>query len=92
MILFHFMFGRKSLLTSRLPEAYTQIVEYFGSKPFMQYEATGSLQFALSNAHDYEEAEFKKTVECVSFADVPPNANGISFHVIYKTKINDGNR
>lgn len=65
------------------------MLEYFGNKQFMGYEATGFPQFALSNAYNYEEAEFTKTVECVSLTDVPENANVISSHVLYKININD---
>lgn len=78
------------LLTSWLSKFYTRMLEFLGNKPFMRHKATVSLQLALSNAHDYEGAEFRKTVECVFVADAPANANGISSQVIHKTKINNG--
>lgn len=44
--------------TIQLLEVYTQMLEYFGNKPFMQYEATNFRQLALFNVYDYEEEKF----------------------------------
>lgn len=62
------------------------ILLHFGNKPFLCHEAPCFPSYALLNAHDSEETPFKKTVTAVSLHDVPPNANSIGTHFIYKVK------
>lgn len=49
-------------------------------------------QYVILNAYDAEEVEFKKHVKTVFKSDIPPNANVISSHTIYKIKTEENNQ
>lgn len=74
-------------LKSNVQGVLKDILDTLGNKPFMRHHAQSFPQYVLYNAYEAEESEFKKQVECVSIADVPPDANIIASHTIYKIKI-----
>lgn len=43
----------------------------------------------MYNAYNAEEIELKKYVKCISIDDIPYDANAISSHTVYKTKIEE---
>lgn len=81
--------AQSSQLSSIEPVVLQEMLNYFGNKAFMGHQAQGFPQFALVNAYNAEETIFKKTVKPVHISEIPPDANIISSHVIYKVKMND---
>lgn len=65
------------------------MLDHFGNKPFLGHMAQGFPSYLLQNAFEAEQLEFKNTVRVVARDDVPSDANIISSHVIYKTKVSD---
>lgn len=65
------------------------VLEYFGNRPSLRYQAQGFPQFSLKTAYDVEKKNFKKTVKIVPISEVPARANIISSHVLYKLKTDD---
>ena len=67
----------------------SEFQKFFGHKDFLKFHAQGFPSYILQRAYKREEAAFMKTVKCVHISAVPPNANIISSHVIYKVKLKD---
>lgn len=76
-------------LKSEIHSVLTKMLEHFGNRSFLRYQAQGFPQFCLRIANNVEENDFKKTVRTVRLPNVAPNANIISRHVLYKVKWND---
>lgn len=66
-----------------------RLFEFFGNKPFCKHHVQGFEQFVLNNSYDFEEAAFLKAVKVVPRNAVPPGANFISSHTLYRIKTND---
>ena len=81
--------AQSSQFSSIEPVVLQEMQNHFGNKSFMRHQAQGFPQFALVNAYNAEETSFKKTAEPVRVSKIPPDANIISSHVIYKVKMND---
>ena len=58
----------------------------------MFHHAQGFPQYAIMNSYEAEELEFKKHVKPVLISDIPPDANVISSHTVYKIKMEENNQ
>lgn len=63
--------------------------DHFCNQSFLNFKAQGFLSFPLIISYNTEEADFKKTVQCIPIDKIPKNENVIGSHVIYKLKHND---
>ena len=76
-------------VTDKEPEVLREMMNHFGNKAFLLHQAQGFEQFPLVTSYNREEESFVKTVKIVSRDEVPPQANVIGSHVLYKLKLND---
>lgn len=77
-------------LTSSTPATLQEILSVFGNRPFMFHHAQRRPRYAIINAYEAEDAEFKKHFKPVLLSNIPTDANIISRHTTYKIKM-DGN-
>lgn len=66
-----------------------QYYQMFGNKDFMSFQAQSLPSYITHNAYQKDEEAFMKTVRAVPVENVPPDANIITIHVIYKVKHGD---
>lgn len=83
--------GGNLQVTSTEAAVLNSMLEQVGNKPFLRHQAQGFDQYSLVNAYAREEETFLKTARPVYQREVPPGANVISSHTLYKLKHNDNN-
>lgn len=71
-------------IQSDLPAVLDKLLQYFGSRPFLQQEALCFPIFALQQFYFVAKIDFKKTVQSTLLSEVPGNAKTIPSHVFYK--------
>lgn len=60
-----------------------------GSRPFMSHHAQGFPQFAIMKVNEAEEAKSFVNTRPVPKSFLPPNANIVSSHTVYRIKAED---
>lgn len=85
----HAELGNFTTLPSDEQSVLRELIHVFGNKSFLRHQAQGFEKFPLVNAYVAEENEFTKNVKVVTRSNLPPQANIIQTHVIYKIKLND---
>lgn len=76
-------------LGSNFQEDLVAYFNTFGNKPFMQHQAQVLQSHVLYTAYCAEEESFKKQISVIARSELPPGANLICSHVIYKIKVED---
>lgn len=64
----------------------TRVLDHFGNKAFLKYQAQGFEQFLILKAYDTEEQNFMKTLSVISKNEIHDNANITNSHCLYKVK------
>lgn len=80
---------RTRSLASDIFAVFSDMLSYFGNKPFMLHRAQGFPLYVTANAFADEEISFKRTIRAVAMIEILANSNVISSHTVYKIKIED---
>lgn len=82
-------FGGFPSMKTNASDVLQSMMDTIDQKPFMFHHAQVFPQYVILNAYQPEKLEFKKVFKCVPVVDIPSDANIISSHIVYKSKVED---